>query len=117
MSTGIYTTTDPDTRIKVVFDEEYPTENPAFPYAPGVLDTLIECYEEGNYYGVILQKRETWARFTATQTGLESVSVTLFEPIEERWVDEESIWACAGYENVAEEVAKEQWNVTVTGME
>ena len=110
MSTGIYTTTDPDTRIKVVFDDEYPTENPEFPYAPGVLDALIQCYEEGNYYGVILQKRETWARFTEDEEG----NVTLHD-CEERWEDEDSIWSCAGYENVAEEVAKEFWNITITG--
>ena len=102
MQTGIYTTTDPDTRIKVVFDDEYPTENPAFPYAPGVLDTLTECYEEGNYYEVILEKATVW---TNEKTG------------DKRrfWYEEDSLWGCAGYENVAEEVAKEQWNVTVTG--
>lgn len=101
MSTGIYTTTDPDTRIKVIFDDEYPTENPDFPFAPGVLDALIQCYEEGNYYGVILQKRVAGAGCSC----------------QEEWEEEDSIWSCAGYENVAEEVAKEFWNITVTGRE
>lgn len=102
MSTGIYSTTDPDTRIKVVFDDEYPTENPDFPFAPGVLDDLIQCYNEGNYYGVILEKATVW---THEKTGDKM----------RFWDEEDSIWSCAGYENVAEEVAKEFWNITVTG--
>lgn len=102
MSTGIYTTTDPDTRIKVVFDDEPPTEIPGFPFAPGVLDDLIQCYEEGNYYGVILEKATVW---THEKTGDKM----------RFWDKEDSIWGCAGYENVAEEVAKEFFNVTVTG--
>lgn len=102
MSTGIYTTTDPDTRIKVVFDDEPPTENPDFPYAPGVLDDLIECYEAGNYYGVTLLTRAV------------SVDEETREGWED-WIEEDSIWGCAGYENVAEEVAKEYFGITVTG--
>lgn len=106
MSTGIYTTTDPDTRIKVVFDNEPPTENPEFPFAPGVLDDLIQSYEGGNYYGVIVEKRHKW----------ENVNPETAEVQEKfEWEEEESIWSCAGYDNVAEEVAKEYWNITVTG--
>ena len=107
MSTGIYTTIDPDTRIKVVFDEAYPTENPEFPYAPGVLDDLIQCYEEGDYYGVIVEKRHKW----------ENVNPETAEVREKfEWEEEDSIWACAGYgDKVAETVAKEYFGITVTG--
>ena len=100
MSTGIYQTTDPDKRIRVVFDDEFPTEDPSFPYAPGVLDDLIQCYEEGNYYGVIVEEREVWQN---KATGV----------IWEDWKQVESIWSCAGYDDVAAEVAKEFFGLTV----
>ena len=109
MTIGIYKTTDPDKRVKIVFDEEYPTEIPAFPYAEGVLDCLIECYENGDYYGAILLERQEWARFTEDSEG----NVTLHD-CEEHWEVTDSIWGCAGYENPAAEIAKEFFNVEVT---
>lgn len=108
MTTGIYKTTDPDKRVKIVFDEEYPTENPDFPYAEGVLEDLIQCYEEGDYYGAILLKREVWRKVVEESGWYEE---------REEWVEEDYIWGCAGYENPAVEIAKEFFNVEVTGKE
>lgn len=106
MQTGVYKTTDPNKRIRVVQDEEYPTENPAFPYDGGVLEELQKCYEEGDYYGVIVEERV--------------IHVNVDECTKEewdiyRWEEAYSIWSCAGYENVAEEVAREYFGITVTG--
>ena len=100
MSTGIYFTTDPNKRIRVEHDHEIPTENPSFPYAPGVLDDLIKCYEEGNYYGVIVEEREVWENKTTGE-------------IREDWSETDSIWSCAGYKDVAVGVAKEHFGLTV----
>lgn len=105
MPIGTYKTTDPNVRIRVVFDEDYPTENPAFPYAEGVLEALQKCHFEGDYYGVIVETRHKWQNM---ETG----------EIREDWEDHDSIWSCAGYgDNVAEEVAKEYFGITVTGRE
>ena len=112
MTTGIYKTTDPDKRVKIVFDEEYPTESPDFPYAEGVLDDLRECYENGDYYGAILLEREQWARISNDDEGVMQV-----HEVEGRWVETDTIWGCAGYENPAVDIAKEFFNVEVTGKE
>lgn len=107
MPIGTYKTTDPNVRIRVVQDEEYPTENPDFPYAPGVLDDLIQCYEEGDYYGVIVEKRHKWVNVNP-----ETAEVR--EKFE--WEEEDSVWTCAGYgDTVAETVAKGYFGITVTG--
>lgn len=100
MTTGIYATTDPNKRIRVVFDEEFPTEVSDFPYAPGVLEDLIQCYEEGNYYGVIVEECEVWEN---KATGV----------IWEDWNPVDSVYSCAGYDDVAVEVAKEFFGLTV----
>lgn len=107
MSIGTYKTTDPNVRIRVVFDEEYPTENPDFPYAEGVLEDLQKCYDDYDYFGVIVEKRHKW----------ENVNPETAE-VRERfeWEEEESVWSCAGYgDKVAETVAKEYFGLTVTG--
>ena len=101
MIAGIYETTDPNKRVKLVLDEVYPTENPGFPYAEGVLEDLQKCYEEGNYYGAILLERDVWV---SKATGEER----------EEWEEHDSIWGCAGYDNPAEDIAKEFFSVTVT---
>lgn len=98
---GTYLTTDPNKRVKLVFDDIYPSENPAFPYAPGVLEDLQKCFEEGNYYGAILEEATVW---THEKTGDKM----------RFWDETDSIWGCAGYENPAEEIAKEFFGVTVT---
>lgn len=109
MQTGTYKTTDPNVRIRVVVDEEYPVDHPDYPFAPGVLEDLQRCYEEGDYYGVIVERRYVWTRMN--EDG-ETVGITRFE-----WEEEDSILSCAGYENVAEEVAKGYFGITVTGRE
>lgn len=101
MAAGTYNTTDPNKRVKLVFDENQPYESPDFPFAEGVLDVLVECYESGNYYGAILLEREVW------------VSKTTGEEREE-WEEHDSIWGCAGYDNPAEDIAKEFFGMTVT---
>ena len=106
MQTGTYKTTDPNVRIRVVFDEAYPTAEDGFWNTEDVLEELQKCYEEGNYYGVIVEKRYKW----------ENVDEDTKEEWETyEWVETDSIWSCAGYENVAEEVAKEYFGITVTG--
>lgn len=109
MTTGTYKTTDPNKRVRLVFDGEHPTENPDYPYAEGVLEDLIQCYEEGNYYGAILIEREQWARITEDVNG----NVTMHDYREE-WQETDSIWGCTGYENPATDIAKEFFGVTVT---
>ena len=109
MTTGIYKTTDPDKRVKIVFDEDYPTESPDFPYAEGVLDDLRERYENGDYYGAVLLEREQCARFTEDSEGNETL-----HGCEERWEETDSIWGCAGYENPAVDIAKEFFSVEIT---
>ena len=102
MATGTYKTTDPNKRVRLIFDEIQPSDTPDFPYAEGVLEVLQKCYEEGNYYGAILLEREVW------------VSKTTGEEREE-WEETYSIWGCAGYDNPAEYIAKEFFGETVTG--
>lgn len=105
MSTGIYTTTDPNVRIRVVQDDDF-HDDPH--YAEDVREALLEAYEAGDVYGVIVEKRHKW----------ENVNPETAEVREKfEWEEEESIWSCASYENVAEEVAKEYWDITVTGRE
>lgn len=105
MTTGTYLTTDPNKRVKLVFDDIYPSENPDFPYAEGVLEDLQKCYEEGNYYGAILLELVTFVN-------VDEETKEEWETYE--WKDADSIWGCAGYENPAEEIAKEFFGVTVT---
>lgn len=105
MTIGTYKTTDPNVRIRVVVDEEYPSENPDSPYAEGVLKALQKCYDEGDYYGVIVERRHKWQNM---ETG----------EIRGDWEEEDSVWSCAGYgDKVAEAVAEEYFGITVTGRE
>lgn len=107
MTTGIYLTTDPDIRIRVERDEDF-YDDPS--YAPGVREALIEAYEAGEVYGVIVERRQTWARVIEQKDG----TITVDSALMERWVAEEAIWSCVGYTNVAEEVAEEHFGLTVT---
>lgn len=103
MSTGFYTTTDPNIRIRVEQDDDF-YDDPD--YAPGVGEELLACHEAGDVYGVIVEKR-----YKVVRTDMENAET------EERyeWDEEESIWSCAGYNDVAVEVAKEFFGITVTG--
>lgn len=106
---GTYKTTDPEKRVKLVFDEEIPVEDPNYPYAEGVLEDLIQCYWSGNYYGAILLERDRWAKITEDENG----DIVMHDH-REGWEETDSIWSCAGYENPAVEIAKEFFGVTVT---
>lgn len=113
MTTGIYTTTNPNIRIRVVQDTEPPVEGPDLPYAEGELDDLMECYESGDYYGVIVEhKTRTINQWENLATGCND------DVISEEWITEDSIWSCAGYgDDVAKIVAKEFFDIEVTGEE
>lgn len=107
MATGIYTTTDPNVRVRVVQDNDFADDDG---FDPGVRADLIEAYDNGEAYGVIVEKREMWARVVEGVDG----SPTLHDPRYE-WVEDDSIWSCVGYEDVAKEVAQEFFGLTVTG--
>lgn len=105
MQTGTYKTTNPNVRIRVVQDDDF-HDDPH--YAEGVREALLEAYETGDVYGVIVEKRHKWENVNPETAKVRE----RFE-----WEEEESIWSCAGYENVAEEVAKGFFGITVTGRE
>lgn len=106
MTTGIYPTTDPNKRIRVVQDDDF-YDDPY--YAEGVREALLEAHEAGYVYGVIVEERETWARVKENADGSTSIDGAQVE----KWVEVDSIWSCAGYDDVAVEVAKEHFGLTV----
>lgn len=107
MHAGTYATTDPNKRVEIVFDNVPPSEEGS--YAPGVFEDLMDCFDSGNYYGAAELTRDQWARITEDEEG----NVTLHD-YEERWVETDSIWSCAGYDNPPVEIAKEFFHLTVT---
>lgn len=111
MTIGIYETDNPAVRIAVRWDNAFPVEDPRYPFGEGVLDDLIECYENGDYYSVHLLHKVhvTYNRYNLV-TGNREVSE------ETEWEEADSLYGCAGYwDDVAKLVARENFNVTVTG--
>lgn len=109
MAAGTYKTTDPNKRVRLLFDEIPPCDSLDAPFADGVLADLMDCYDSGNYYGAILLERDRWVRVTEDLDGTKT-----YHDHEDRWTEIESIWGCAGYDNPAEDIAKEFFGVTVT---
>ncbi len=134
MTTGIYKTTDPNKRVRIVFDDNPPYEDPKYPYAEGVLEVLQECYEEGNSYGAILLERNQKTPYQIAwgvlgdnaiqpndRRGGNAIASLIEQAIHldrlqrgEAWEETDSIWGCAGYDDPAVEIAKEYFNVEIT---
>lgn len=104
---GIYATTNPNIRIRAVQDDDF-YDDPN--YAPEVREILLEAHEAGEVYGVIVEQR---VKHETKTENLVTGEITQFAD-EDWWAESDSIWSCAGYENVAKEVAKYYFNIDVT---
>ena len=104
---GIYATDNPNVRVVVEQDNDF--------FDPGhdseVREELIKAHEAGDVYGVILEhKVRRVVERENLVTGEKSAPAT-----SEVWEIVDSLWSCAGYEKVAEEVARDHFGVKVLG--
>lgn len=96
---GTYATTDPDVRVHVLVDDISPTHPDMDAYTTALLDRY---HEAGEVYGVIVERKDTWTNERTKETRVS-------------WSELDAIWGCAGYADVARDVAKEYFGLTVTG--